>query len=601
MGVLGLTPFLQKICPEVIKRLPDRLKSLRGKTIVIDGTLITQRLHFAPLPHPHRHVLGWHRIITELKENGVRSICVFDGQERSAAKAREVERRREVRRMDAARGTIEAHRLVRLQKLKRILPQYRSLKSSERLRITEALGKPVSKRRPIPYAPRGFNSTPARNIVSDFDSADARQLQSENADVEPPTVAPQEPSLSDDYGLSEADLQEILSAHIGQGVVITHEPLFQHETETGAKALSSAASVLASQEEVPIDIPSLSLSGTDPGLCDQGDGLSHGDIQDTLAGGESNVFSALSSLYHEYRQCVAQLTSMPSTPNILSTSDFPTDATEARLEYAMSKSQLQMTVDEGRIWDRLVGLPTSSLAEEASITEASLTSLAERSSLISDSYQRRTNPPTSETYDECKEILHAMGVPCIESSGPFEAEALASSLVINGLADYVASEDTDVLVYEAPLIRNIASRDGPLLIVSGSEVRSVLQLDRASYIDFLLLLGTDFSQRIKNVGPQRALKFIREHGSIERMIEQEGKYPPRVPVPTYLKQVEIARLVFQTLPPVPPAELIQPTEGNPAQVSEIIQRLRLHRNLVNDWDYHSALDGNYFADNPSAV
>lgn len=42
------------------------------------------------MPHHHRHVLGWHRILTEFKECDVRAICVFDGQERSAAKAREV-------------------------------------------------------------------------------------------------------------------------------------------------------------------------------------------------------------------------------------------------------------------------------------------------------------------------------------------------------------------------------------------------------------------------------------------------------------------------------------------------------------------------------
>lgn len=55
-----------------------------------DGTLVTQRLHFAPMPHPHRHIIGWHRILTELKESDVRAICVFDGQQRNAAKAREV-------------------------------------------------------------------------------------------------------------------------------------------------------------------------------------------------------------------------------------------------------------------------------------------------------------------------------------------------------------------------------------------------------------------------------------------------------------------------------------------------------------------------------
>ena len=73
----------------------------------------------------------------------------------------------------------------------------------------------------------------------------------------------------------------------------------------------------------------------------------------------------------------------------------------------------------------------------------------------------------------------------------------------------------DVVVYGAPLMRNLATRGSPIVIVHGSEVPSALDLDRDRFIDFALLLGTDFSQRIKHVGPQRALKFIREHGSIE--------------------------------------------------------------------------------------
>ena len=55
-----------------------------------DGTLITQRLHFANMPWDRRHVLGWYKIIQELKDSGVQAICVFDGQERNTAKAREV-------------------------------------------------------------------------------------------------------------------------------------------------------------------------------------------------------------------------------------------------------------------------------------------------------------------------------------------------------------------------------------------------------------------------------------------------------------------------------------------------------------------------------
>ncbi|KAH7905551.1 PIN domain-like protein [Hygrophoropsis aurantiaca] len=573
MGVLGLTPFLQKICPNVIRRLPDRLKSLSGKTIVIDGTLITQRLHFAPLPHPYRHVLGWHRILTELKENNVHTICVFDGQQRSAAKAREVERRREIRRLDKARGSIETGRLIRLQKLQKILFKYHSLDTSAKQRITEAFAGATSD---ISQADK----------IQPFITLNAglvgeQQLYQPIACDSHPTAVPQDAFA---HEVSEADLREIIYTQIEQRVT---NPIDQNDQSIEEIDELQAATRLDWSPTLDQSYPTPFYQVDD-------------DIGDTLTAREDVIISVLSSLYHEYQQCVTQLTSMPSAQDIL-TSEFPANTDEARVEYAMSKSQLQMTYDEGHIWNKLVAPPEVPVYEDSIPAQESLVSLTERSSIISDSYQRRTNPPTPETYEACKEIIRAMGVPCIESSGPFEAEALAASLVINGYADYVASEDTDVLVYEAPLIRNIANRDGPLIIVSGSEVRSALQLDRSSYIDFLLLLGTDFSQRIKNVGPQRALKFIREHGSIERVIEQESKYPPRIPVSTFIEQVEVARLVFQTLPPVPPPELLQPTESISAEVSEIIQRYRLHPKVADQWNYRAALDGNYFSDNPSAI
>jgi flap endonuclease-1 len=135
--------------------------------------------------------------------------------------------------------------------------------------------------------------------------------------------------------------------------------------------------------------------------------------------------------------------------------------------------------------------------------------------------------------------------------------------------------------------------------MSGADVRTVLELDRASFIDFALLLGTDFSQRIKNVGPARALKFIKEHGSIERVIELETKFPPRVPRQVYLKQVEDARVVFRTLPPIPDHKLLKPRKSDEHEVVQILQRYGLHRVVMDDWDYEAALDGNYFEDDPS--
>lgn len=401
------------------------------------------------------------------------------------------------------------------------------------------------------------------------------------------------------------DLQEVLNSGVASHLASRSEPHYMP-----ASAHLNDATHTTTDDEIgscdPFDDPCDDISPTLPFVN------WNAAVQTTpavtpypLPNSIESFQSELSTLYSEYSQCIIQLTSIPSSfeepeiPERDNSHATPADSPEtldARIEYAMSKQQLQMTLDEGHIWDFLSGPSPYVPSLE---TESALMTLTERSTVISRSYQRRTNSPTTQTYEECKELLHAMGVPCIESPGPFEAEALACALVTHGHADYVVSEDTDVLVYEAPMLRGITARESPIVVVHGDAIRETLQLDRAGYVDFALLLGTDFSQRIKNVGPNRALKFIREHGSIERVVAQESKYPPRMPVADYLAQVGVARLVFQNLPPLPDIELLHQTEGDPNAVSEITQRHSLHRMLPDAWDAQSTLAGNYFGDDPS--
>ena len=79
------------------------------------------------------------------------------------------------------------------------------------------------------------------------------------------------------------------------------------------------------------------------------------------------------------------------------------------------------------------------------LVEEKTCALADRSHTISDSFRRRTNFPNSDTtYRESKEILTVISIPCIDVIGSIEGEALASSIVLRGLDDYVASEDTVV-------------------------------------------------------------------------------------------------------------------------------------------------------------
>lgn len=113
------------------------------------------------MPHEHRHILGWYRLIQEFREHGIRAICVFDGEERTTAKSNEVStrrtpydfsmidatqlnRRRLLRRTEAFRGEIESDRLRRLLGMTKDLNALRSLDKDERLLIVSSLRKQMS-------------------------------------------------------------------------------------------------------------------------------------------------------------------------------------------------------------------------------------------------------------------------------------------------------------------------------------------------------------------------------------------------------------------------------------------------------------------------
>jgi flap endonuclease-1 len=137
-------------------------------------------------------------------------------------------------------------------------------------------------------------------------------------------------------------------------------------------------------------------------------------------------------------------------------------------------------------------------------------------------------------------------------------------------------------------------------------------LDRAAFVDFALLLGTDFSQRIKNLGPANAYQLIRKHGTIEQIleaIETQPRYTLKVPRDVYLAQVQIAREVFGTLPPVPPASALEAGKKSDEDITKIMQRHGLGFALLDrdseNWDYTAAYDsllgGNSFEDDPRAL
>lgn len=150
-----------------------------------------------------------------------------------------------------------------------------------------------------------------------------------------------------------------------------------------------------------------------------------------------SIKSVLTNLYTAFKDSLGKLASI-SRSDSLPTPISDDEAEDGQAFYTISKAQQELTDAEGTFWQHLCEV--DSVAPDA--IESAALSLLEKSSILVESYERRTQAPTTATYEQSKEILRAMGIPCIETDGPYEAEAVAAAMVLQGKADYVASEDT---------------------------------------------------------------------------------------------------------------------------------------------------------------
>ncbi|KKZ63401.1 flap endonuclease 1 [[Emmonsia] crescens] len=136
-------------------------------------------------------------------------------------------------------------------------------------------------------------------------------------------------------------------------------------------------------------------------------------------------------------------------------------------------------------------------------------------------FSRRTVRVTREHNEECKKLLKLMGVPYINA--PTEAEAQCAVLARAGKVYAAASEDMDTLCFDSPiLLRHLTfseQRKEPILEIHLDRVLEGLDMDRKQFVDLCILLGCDYLDPIPKVGPNTALKLIRDHGSLEKVVE----------------------------------------------------------------------------------
>lgn len=144
-------------------------------------------------------------------------------------------------------------------------------------------------------------------------------------------------------------------------------------------------------------------------------------------------------------------------------------------------------------------------------------------------FEKRTVRASKEQNAEAKELLTLMGIPYVDA--PSEAEAQCAELARTGKVFAAASEDMDTLCYEPKfLLRHLTvaeARKLPIDQIEYSEVLKGLGMDRLTFVDMCILLGCDYCETIKGVGPVTAYKLIKEHGSLDKIVEWIEKNPEK--------------------------------------------------------------------------
>lgn len=494
-GIKGIFPLIRTLVPDAISA-PFALPALQGLRLAIDATLLVQRLHFADDSHPSRHIIGFYRLITSLRQHGVVPIMVFDHpHKRLALKDREQVKRRHKRELDRIRSKLEHERKGRLQELQAHLDALSTLQESERRQVGELLD-------------------------------DWRQ-QSQEKLIE--QVIPSSTSAAPPLSI--------------QSPALTPPPLPETATRPQSVAYSMHTNWLQLEESLR------------SGASSQSKG------QKVLAQAEQEIY-----------QTIATQLKSGQAPQ-------PLPPVQEGLDVAVGAT------------DAAPSHPLSSLnAMHHSLTKT---------------YDRATSPLSASIYKDCATLSSLMAVPVFWTGDGtrtgggriHEAEAYAASLVRAGFADLVASEDSDVLLYEAPLLRGlmggvrnpgVLTREGArgkLEVVCGTRVRTGLfpktevekliqlhtssdsavststsdtadsydRMTRSLMLDFALLCGTDFNRTVPGIGPKTALRLLKEHGSISTILRKESKkfHPPvGLSIREYETELRHARSVFLMPPKV---------------------------------------------------
>ncbi|KAK6465251.1 hypothetical protein DFJ63DRAFT_291982 [Scheffersomyces coipomensis] len=116
---------------------------------------------------------------------------------------------------------------------------------------------------------------------------------------------------------------------------------------------------------------------------------------------------------------------------------------------------------------------------------------------------------------DVQELLRRFGIPYI--TAPMEAEAQCAELLKLGLVDGIITDDSDCFLFGGDRIyKNMFNQKQYVECYIQDDIDAKLGLNQDNLIEFALLLGSDYTEGIKGIGPVLAMEIMAEFGSMKR-------------------------------------------------------------------------------------
>jgi len=132
--------------------------------------------------------------------------------------------------------------------------------------------------------------------------------------------------------------------------------------------------------------------------------------------------------------------------------------------------------------------------------------------------EKRIIVVNAQVIGECKKLFKMMGVPYIVANG--EAEKLCTRLAKKDIVYGCLSEDTDILANGSKIfLRNFNVNNNKVIEYNLEKVLELMNISYEQFIDICILCGCDYTCTIKNIGIEKAYKFIKQYGNIEEVIK----------------------------------------------------------------------------------